>query len=467
MITVPKYFCKTIIILFFMGNVLFFYSQNPTSLKDQVNKNGVLFNENMDKAYAQINTLLKSAVDQKNYSAELILLDRKCRYFYGKEQMDDLIITAEELDKKSLAVNDNYFQGMSNIYLAEAYSVNGLYDRAIGYLDKAYTVLNSDRSGKKKIFLAKANVLNSYANVYSDKGEPKKAVQKLREIIKSYSALKNDQEIDQFQYVNYSNIASVYADYNSDSAKYFALKSISLKPSGKDDDGIMMMNYFLLGQALKKSGSTEKAIDYYHKALKVSDKIGLELNKKLVYSSLVDLYKKNGKKDSAIIFENKLKQLEISILQSKYNSLQKVVVEDQKKDKEGSLKWLYILAIIILMIIILVIYLNKKRKKKIIQISPESYLALVELAKKNDPAYLITFELTFPDFSEKLLKINPDLQKSEIEFCTLLKLDLSTKDIAKITSIETRTVQNKKYRIRKRLNIPASMDIYNWFNSIN
>lgn len=228
-----------------------------------------------------------------------------------------------------------------------------------------------------------------------------------------------------------------------------------------------MMNYFLLGQALKKSGSTEKAIDYYHKALKVSDKIGLELNKKLVYSSLVDLYKKNGKKDSAIIFENKLKQLEISILQSKYNSLQKVVVEDQKKDKEGSLKWLYILAIIILMIIILVIYLNKKRKKKIIQISPESYLALVELAKKNDPAYLITFELTFPDFSEKLLKINPDLQKSEIEFCTLLKLDLSTKDIAKITSIETRTVQNKKYRIRKRLNIPASMDIYNWFNSIN
>ncbi|MFC3157400.1 helix-turn-helix transcriptional regulator [Chryseobacterium arachidis] len=53
-----------------------------------------------------------------------------------------------------------------------------------------------------------------------------------------------------------------------------------------------------------------------------------------------------------------------------------------------------------------------------------------------------------------------------MEFCALLKLKLTTKEIAKYTFIETRTVQNKKYRLRKKLEIPQSVDIYNWIDGI-
>jgi DNA-binding CsgD family transcriptional regulator len=79
---------------------------------------------------------------------------------------------------------------------------------------------------------------------------------------------------------------------------------------------------------------------------------------------------------------------------------------------------------------------------------------------------LFAFEQAHPEFSLRLLEINPQLSKPEIEFCALLKLNLSTKEIARLKFIETRTVQNKKYRIRKRLNIPGSNDIYNWFGAI-
>ncbi|MPS74294.1 MAG: tetratricopeptide repeat protein [Chryseobacterium sp.] len=466
MITALKITFNTILLFLCISYSQSLYAQKSAKLKNDIKQNGVLFNENLDKAFREIDGLLKISREQKNYSAELTLLDRKCRYFYSKNKIDDLIESAEELDAKSLLYNDSYYQGMANIYLAEAFSINGLNDRALSYLDKAYSILNADNSGQKKIFFAKANVLISYGNIYSDKGEPRKAVQKLREVIKSYNELKNDKEIDQFQYVNYSNLASIYADYNIDSARYFALKSVVLKPLGKDDDSIMMLNYFILGQAYEKSGNIEEAMKYFHKALITSEKTGTELNKKKVYNSLVELYKKSNKKDSAIIYENKLKQLEISILESKYNSLQKVIEVDEKTKSHNNFKWIYILLIIVIVAGVFIFYIFKKNKPKVIpRTLNESYSMLTELARNSDPAFMFTFEQVFPNFSEKLLKINPELQKSEIEFCALLKLNLSTKDIAKITFIEPRTVQNKKYRIRKRLNIPQSVDIYNWFNT--
>lgn len=455
---------RTLYLLVFLSLTTSVYGQNSDAkLKKAVEDNGLLFKSNADNAFQNIDNLLKSAIAQKNHAAELKLLDRKCRYFYLKNQIDKLIVSAEVLQSKAIAYDDAYSEGMSNIYLAESYSINGFSDRAISYLDEAYKILKNDNSGQKRIFLAKTNVLNSYANIYSDMGQPKKAIQKLREIIKTSDELKNKVEVDQFQYVNYSNIASLYENYNLDSAKYFALKSIELKPKGKKDDAVMMMNYFLLGQTYKQNSNIKEAITNYHKALQVSKETGLELNQKIVYQSLIELYKKIGRKDSAIIYDNKLKHLENSMLQSKYNSLQKVIVEDHKKEHISPILIYGSLGIVILLLMVLIMFFIRKPKNNLSQTPQESYLILKEMAEKNDPAFMFTFDQIFPNFSETLLKINPELQKSEIEFCALLKLNISTKEISKITFVETRTVQNKKYRIRKKLNIPPSTDIYTWF----
>ncbi|RZJ49284.1 MAG: hypothetical protein EOO19_05800, partial [Chryseobacterium sp.] len=65
---------------------------------------------------------------------------------------------------------------------------------------------------------------------------------------------------------------------------------------------------------------------------------------------------------------------------------------------------------------------------------------------------------------EKLAQIQPNLQNSELIFCIYLKLNLSTKEIATYTFVTPKAVQNRKNRIRKKLNIASSVDIYKWFD---
>ena len=459
---------RLFLIFLFLGFSNVFCQKND-DLKSLVTQNNQLLMQNLDLAYSKINPLLKLAIEQNDQQAELKLLDQKCKYYYQKNQIDKLIDAGQDLLKKSEKYQDTYTQVMANIYLAEAFSMNGFYDVSIKNLNNALAILRKDSSKSLRNFYAKANVLSSFANVYSDKGEPGNAIKKLKEAINSYDELEDKEEVAYFQYTNYSNISSLYTNINLDSAAYFANASIKLKPKNSKDDRIMMMNYFVLGKVYEDQNLLDKALVNYQKAIDLSEITGVELNLKEVYKSLVAIYNKSEKSDSAILYENKLKELEISTLQSKYNSLHKQIINKelgQKDDITNNIIYLIVGILLVIFLVLLVLsYFHKKRVK---ENQPEnmtiSYEQLVDLAKENNPSFMVSFENVFPTFTENLLKINPELTKTEIEFCALLKLNLSTKQIAQYTFIEPRTVQNKKYRIRKRLNIPQTTDIYNWFN---
>ncbi|MCU7616580.1 LuxR C-terminal-related transcriptional regulator [Chryseobacterium sp. PBS4-4] len=90
---------------------------------------------------------------------------------------------------------------------------------------------------------------------------------------------------------------------------------------------------------------------------------------------------------------------------------------------------------------------------------------ILRLAKENSPRLLSKFKSLYPDFFEKLTEIQPNLQNSELIFCIYLKLNLSTKEIATYTFVTPKAVQNRKNRIRKKLNIASSVDIYKWVDS--
>lgn len=137
-------------------------------------------------------------------------MERKCRYFYSKNQIDRLVIASEQLQKVSGDYSNEYYEAMADVYLAETYSVNKLYNKAILHLNNAYNTLLKYKSESKKIFYAKANVLSTFANVYMDKNEPENAVRKLREEIRSGSEIKNKNKFASFQYLNYANISNAY-----------------------------------------------------------------------------------------------------------------------------------------------------------------------------------------------------------------------------------------------------------------
>lgn len=91
---------------------------------------------------------------------------------------------------------------------------------------------------------------------------------------------------------------------------------------------------------------------------------------------------------------------------------------------------------------------------------------IIRLAKENSPRLLSKFKSAYPIFFEKLAEVNANLQNSEIIFCIYLKLRLTTKEIALYTFVTPKAIQNRKNRLRKKLNIASNTDIYKWFDAL-
>ncbi|HFK5586334.1 TPA: tetratricopeptide repeat protein [Elizabethkingia anophelis] len=91
---------------------------------------------------------------------------------------------------------------------------------------------------------------------------------------------------------------------------------------------------------------------------------------------------------------------------------------------------------------------------------------LIMLAKQNDQVFITKFKDVYPDFYPKLLQINPKLENSEFLFCAFIKLNFSSKEIANYTGVLHSSVQQRKRRLRKRLDISGDVDLYTFFNNL-
>jgi len=65
------------------------------------------------------------------------------------------------------------------------------------------------------------------------------------------------------------------------------------------------------------------------------------------------------------------------------------------------------------------------------------------------------FMAIHPDFYKKLSGLHPRLGPAELKICALLKLNLSTKEIANVTCLTPDTIKTARTRIRKKLQIPS------------
>ena len=62
-------------------------------------------------------------------------------------------------------------------------------------------------------------------------------------------------------------------------------------------------------------------------------------------------------------------------------------------------------------------------------------------------------------FYQKLKKRFPNLTRNEAQLCAMLRLNLSTKEIASLNNISTRAVEMGRYRLRKKFNIPTEASL--------
>ena len=65
------------------------------------------------------------------------------------------------------------------------------------------------------------------------------------------------------------------------------------------------------------------------------------------------------------------------------------------------------------------------------------------------------------DFLDKVKKVHPNLTPNDLRFCAYLRLNLSSKEIAPLLNISVRSVEIKRYRLRKKMNLTHHESLVN------
>ena len=115
-------------------------------------------------------------------------------------------------------------------------------------------------------------------------------------------------------------------------------------------------------------------------------------------------------------------------------------------------------------------------KKDLIDLQKTPEKNLRSLVRKLDGElqnedYWKEFNLYFNEvdqkFIDKIVEKYPELTKNDLRLCSLLRMNLSTKEIASLLNISTRAVEQSRYRLKKRLKLDKSKDLSKFITSFN
>ncbi len=313
-----------------------------------------------------------------------------------------------------------------------------------------------------------------------------------------------DEIKDSYNTISLADFFTEY-QYNQDSAKHY-LKEATEKWGVKMEIHNTYTSYdsHLLhkswGKYYERDGNYEESFNHYHQSL--DEAFGSNILSCILdsYYHLYQVSQKTGDYAKANNYLFKYNEIKDSINSQQKKSLdfsvQKFLDKTENEYKTKRFHFYLIIGGIsvafLTLLYLLFLYLNKKRKvekqiiksqialsekEKIInqkeqetqelkQKVNESFDEIIGLAKSNSPQFFTRFQEIYPEFTVKLLEIEPKLQTSELTFCAYIFLNFSTKDIANYTFTSPKTVQNRKNHIRKKLQIPSDKDIYIWMKEI-
>lgn len=387
----------------------------------------------------------------------------KARFFFNKAEKD--LIHSENAYHKATFYDDY------SLY----YSHLKLYDKAIECNNNAFYYLKQAKNTK----LTQKLLPRLYVNkgiYYAWKGWLGTS---LKCFIKA-NTLENS------AYTN-CMVAQYYLyTHKPDSAGIYITRADEKMLSQKTTDVESLWVYYTMGYYYNEVDNSEQAEKALKKALEINIKTRRTYSSHIkdVYKALAEVYKKKNDGGKAYFYLKKYMEEEKRFDTARFAAMNKATEDFISEVKQES-DWhrndlpLFI-ALSVTVLTVSGVYvqklINKLQKKKNTlkeqtealknRVHAKQLEEVIDLAKKNDSSFLLKFKELYPEFIKALQEINPDLENSELTFCAMLKLRFSSKEIADYTFVQHRSVQQKKYRIRKRLNIPGETDIYDFFENL-
>lgn len=352
-------------------------------------------------------------------------------------------------------------------------------DKAYEYGDEAFrNIIKSKDSKIKKEVLC--DIYLQQGDFYTQKKKPKIAL----EYFQKARALDHTGIAD----CMISDYVYMYSTYkNKDSAyKYIKRAYDKMIYLGKEDANALNIRT-LMGEYYLNYKEYDKAEPELLKALEIDKKTRRIFAQytKYIYNDLRGLYDGKGDKEKAYFYLNAYTEAKnktnTELMATINQDMQSFITEAKSDTQKHKNKIRGVIFLSLAGFSLLAIYawriINTLGKRKADLKSEAENLKnrindnrredIMEMAKKNDPEFLAYFKELYPGYIDKLLTINSGLENSELVFCAMLKLHFTSKEIASYTLIQHRTVQQKKYRIRKKLNIPTETDIYQFLDDVN
>jgi|GEM_PF-1657334 len=466
---------KKLLCLFFVLHIFLIEAQRITIAEIDI------LQKNKNKIQWNIGNYEKGVILQK----DIIIKSKKIRYkkgeirgylelsksYFGMNMLKQGFFFLNIAEKQLKDYNDNSLKSLF-------YFIYGMYNHKLGGYQQS--IINFNKSLDFAYRIEDKKLAEKYKqNVYDWK---RSSFQFLNQMDSVYSCEKKCMTSPR------PKLFLTIADRNFengriDSAEYYInkannlIKSLNAPMEGRCN---VLKAYGKLYIAKKEYG---KSLQYLFKALTIAKKMRFKTKERESYKLIYEAYRgeKNIEKENEYL-------LKYSSLNDSLNQAEKKVInlpiekffkEEKKNTEERKKNLYYFTAFIIIFSLFLVFVLkriskNKKEKTKIVLNEKEQELDFLKkkvdenrqhvlyLATKNDPTFIIKFKEVYSDFYEKMLSEYPQLNINDMKFIALIKLLFSNKEIATYTNVSIRTVESKKYRIRKKLNLDVNIDFNEW-----
>ncbi|MFK7833563.1 MAG: tetratricopeptide repeat protein [Winogradskyella sp.] len=314
-------------------------------------------------------------------------------------QLDSLAI-AEDYFKKSLVISKQYGEtsliGLNLRHLGEVYNKKGDYRNALKHLKEAITIADETGTRKKKI-----GDLLELSKAYAGLGRYKKAYEFHTDYHKLHDEILSKENIERMN--------ELEVQYQSEK---------------KEKELIIKTNDIKLLEERKQKAENEKLF------LLISLIGALALAFAIVYG-LREKMKRNKiereKLDNDLAFKEK--ELTTHALHLAHKNEVLLDLKSQLKALKSSSP-------------------NARNYQKVIN--------TINLDIHNDnnwEQFRSYFEDVHKDFNAKVMRNYPEVSNNDLRLMSLLKMNLSSKEIANILNISTEGVKKARYRLRKKLNL--------------
>lgn len=463
---------KIPLVLFALILVSFCFGQRKKQELDSLFENKVklyfnqgLYNKSLEQSLVLIEEYEKIGDERKSLEIYIYVANIYSNLYHLRESLQFLDLAL----KKSEKIKDTKLKSKIYAEYGRNYKNLGFKNVALDYYQKAVDLAIRNQNENK-------NLLQYYYGLMA--------------II--YEEDKNYESLYKYLHLSHKNRPDVYTSARLakffivhqkklDSAKYYLNLGTRLYTQKKYpifQKAILERNWGNYYRALEKYSI---AISHYEESLFILKKIKKPQDVKDSYKLLYLTYKTVKDKEHAAYYLERYTQLNdsLSVAKTKLQeiSLLNLIKEREQIIEKSTKKKVYFLWIAFLVIIISWWYFNRKismrekdkisRKNKLENDSleqkfNESFDEVVQLAKENAPVFLTRFREVYPEVINRIKEYEPSLRSSELCLCAYVYLGFNAKDIARYTHKSINTVRNRKYNLKKKLQLSENTNFEEW-----